>query len=51
MRMSRIWKRSEITALGISTTEQRHTFLLRDEGSVNAFLGIQNEKKAKVHLK
>ena len=34
----------EITALGISTQEQRHTFLLRDEGSVSAFLGIQIEK-------
>ena len=34
----------EITALGISTKEQRHTFHLRNEGSVSAFLGIQIEK-------
>ena len=34
----------EITALGISTNEQRHTFHLRNEGSVSAFLGIQIEK-------
>ena len=34
----------EITALGISTSEQRHTFHLRNEGSVSAFLGIQIEK-------
>ena len=37
-------KRSLPCALGISTQEQRHTFLLRDEGSVSAFLGIQIEK-------
>ena len=34
----------ETTALGISTQEQRHTFLLRNAGSVGAFLGIQIEK-------
>ncbi len=30
----------EITSLGISTDAQRHTFALRDEGEVSAFLGI-----------
>jgi hypothetical protein len=32
---------SEIHALGIASNEQRHTFSLRNEGQVNAFLGIQ----------
>ncbi len=32
---------AEIHALGIASNEQRHTFSLRDEGQVNAFLGIQ----------
>ena len=34
----------EITSLGISTEVQRHTFALRDEGEVSAFLGIQIKK-------
>lgn len=34
----------EITSLGISTDAQRHTFALRDEGKVSAFLGIQIKK-------
>ena len=34
----------EIAALGISTSEQQHTFALRDEGEVSAFLGIQIKK-------
>ena len=34
----------EITSLGISTEAQRHTFALRDEGEVSAFLGIQIKK-------
>ena len=34
----------EITSLGISTNAQRHTFELRNEGEVSAFLGIQIEK-------
>lgn len=33
-----------ITSLGISTEELRHTFALRDEGEVSAFLGIQIKK-------
>ena len=35
---------AEIKALGISTSEQQHTFALRDEGEVSAFLGIQIKK-------
>jgi hypothetical protein len=35
----------EITSLGISTDAQTHTFALRNEGEVSAFLGIQIEKK------
>ena len=31
----------EIRLLGVSDTEQRHTFQLRNEGEVGAFLGIQ----------
>ena len=31
----------EIASLGISTDAQHHTFALRDEGEVSAFLGIQ----------
>jgi Reverse transcriptase (RNA-dependent DNA polymerase) len=34
----------EIHSLGISTTQHVHTFTLRDEGSVNAFLGIHIKK-------
>ena len=34
----------EIKSLGISTNAQRHTFALRDEGEVSAFLGIQIKK-------
>jgi hypothetical protein len=34
----------EIKALGISTKEQQHSFALRDEGEVSAFLGIQIKK-------
>jgi hypothetical protein len=34
----------EIKALGISTNEQQHSFALRDEGEVSAFLGIQIKK-------
>ena len=34
----------EITSLGINTNAQRHTFALRNEGEVSAFLGIQIEK-------
>ncbi|KAI2509164.1 hypothetical protein MHU86_5283 [Fragilaria crotonensis] len=34
----------EITSLGISTDVQRHTFALRNEGEVSAFLGIQIKK-------
>ena len=34
----------EITSLGISTKDHDHTFILRNEGSVSAFLGIQIEK-------
>jgi hypothetical protein len=30
----------EIAMLGIASNEQRHTFSLRDEGQINAFLGI-----------
>jgi Reverse transcriptase (RNA-dependent DNA polymerase) len=35
---------AEIAALGIFTSEQQHTFALRDEGEVSAFLGIQIKK-------
>jgi len=35
----------EITALGIRKEEQRHSFALRNEGEVGAFLGVQVEKK------
>ena len=35
---------AEIKALGISTSEQQHTFALRDEGEISAFLGIQIKK-------
>ena len=34
----------KIAALGISTSEQQHSFQLHDEGEVGAFLGIQIEK-------
>jgi hypothetical protein len=34
----------EIRLLGVSDTEQRHTFQLRNEGEVGAFLGIQITK-------
>ena len=34
----------EIAALGVSTTTQRHSFQLRNEGEVGAFLGIQIKK-------
>jgi hypothetical protein len=34
----------EILSLGISTNAQRHTFELRNEGEVSAFLGIQIQK-------
>jgi hypothetical protein len=34
----------EIRKLGVSDSEQRHTFQLRDEGEVGAFLGIQITK-------
>ena len=34
----------EIRQLGVSETEQRHTFQLRNEGEVGAFLGIQITK-------
>ena len=30
----------KIAALGISTSEQQHSFQLHDEGEVGAFLGI-----------
>ena len=33
----------EISSLGISTKDHDHTFILRNEGSVSAFLGIQIE--------
>ena len=35
---------AEVKALGISTKEQQHSFSLRDEGEVSAFLGIQIKK-------
>jgi hypothetical protein len=35
---------AEIKGLGISTSAQQHTFALRDEGEVSAFLGIQIKK-------
>ena len=35
---------AEISALGVSATNQNHTFQLRDEGELGAFLGIQIEK-------
>jgi hypothetical protein len=35
----------EIASLGISIDAQAHTFALRNEGEVSAFLGIQIEKK------
>ena len=35
---------AEVKALGISTSEQQHSFSLRDEGEVSAFLGIQIKK-------
>ena len=35
---------AEISSLGISTADQKHTFALRDEGEVSAFLGIQISK-------
>ena len=34
----------EIRLLGVNNTEQRHTFQLRNEGDVGAFLGIQITK-------
>jgi hypothetical protein len=34
----------EITSLGIAADTQTHTFALRNEGEVSAFLGIQIEK-------
>ena len=34
----------EIRTLGVSDSEQRHTFQLRNEGEVDAFLGIQITK-------
>ena len=34
----------EIKSLGVSDKEQRHSFALRDEGEVGAFLGIQITK-------
>ena len=34
----------EIKNLGVADSEQRHTFALRNEGEVGAFLGIQIEK-------
>ncbi len=34
----------EIRLLGIHTNKQQHTFALRDEGDVSAFLGIQIKK-------
>jgi hypothetical protein len=37
----RVW---EIKTLGISTDDRVHRFLLRDEGEVGAFLGIQIKK-------
>ncbi|KAI2499350.1 hypothetical protein MHU86_15132 [Fragilaria crotonensis] len=37
----------EIRALGVSDTEQRHSFQLRNEGEVGAFLGIQITKTGK----
>ena len=33
-----------IASLGINTPDQKHTFALRDEGEVSAFLGIQIAK-------
>ena len=38
---------NEIRALGASDTEQRHSFQLRNEGEVGAFLGIQITKTGK----
>ena len=35
---------AEIKSLGVSDKEQRHTFSLRNEGEVGAFLGIQIKK-------
>jgi hypothetical protein len=35
----------EITSLGIAADAQTHTFALRNEGEVSAFLGIQIEKR------
>ena len=35
---------AEINALGISISEQQHTFALHDEGEVSDFLGIQIKK-------
>lgn len=35
---------AEVKALGISTSEQQHSFSLRDKGEVSAFLGIQIKK-------
>ena len=35
---------TEICNLGFSDSEQRHTFQLRDEGEIGAFLGIQITK-------
>ena len=37
---------SEIQALGVSKDEQRHSFVLRNEGEVGNFLGIKIEKQA-----
>jgi hypothetical protein len=37
----------EIRALGVSDTEQQHSFQLRNEGEVGAFLGIQITKTGK----
>ena len=37
----------EIQALGVSDTEQQHSFQLRNEGEVGAFLGIQITKTGK----
>ena len=40
-----------ITSLGVRKDEQRHTFVLRDEGEVGDFLGIRIEKKGNRRFK
>ncbi len=41
---------AEISSLGNSVDDQQHTFALRDEGEVSAFLGIQIAKTGDIEF-